>query len=78
MTSLVFDTLARFGVEVIDIEQIVLRRRLILGLLVSAPRDWKAAARPRWSGSPPSSDMTLELDARLGRQPARAPRGAAT
>ena len=25
----------------IDIEQIVLRRRLILGLLVTAPRDWK-------------------------------------
>ena len=42
VTSLVFDTLATFGVEVIDIEQIVLRRRLILGLLVSAPRDWKS------------------------------------
>ncbi len=41
VTSLVFDTLARFGVEVIDIEQIVLRRRLVLGLLVSSPRDWK-------------------------------------
>ena len=41
VTSTVFSTLARFGVEVIDIEQIVLRRRLILGLLVSAPRDWK-------------------------------------
>ena len=31
VTSLVFDTLAQFGVEVVDIEQIVLRRRLILG-----------------------------------------------
>src|SRR6188768_1728328 len=41
VTSTVFATLARFGVEVIDIEQIVLRRRLILGLLVSSPRDWK-------------------------------------
>jgi phosphoserine phosphatase len=40
VTSLVFDTLAQFGVEVIDIEQIVLRRRLILGLLVTSPRDW--------------------------------------
>ena len=37
VTSSVFSTLARFGVEVIDIEQIVLRRRLILGLLV---RSW--------------------------------------
>jgi phosphoserine phosphatase len=41
VTSMVFDTLARFGVEVMDIEQIVLRQRLILGLLVSSPRDWK-------------------------------------
>jgi phosphoserine phosphatase len=41
VTSTVFSTLARFGVEVIDIEQIVLRRRLVLGLLVSTPHDWK-------------------------------------
>ncbi len=41
VTSAVFATLARFGVEVIDIEQIVLRRRLVLGLLVSTPHDWK-------------------------------------
>jgi phosphoserine phosphatase len=41
VTSSVFTMLARFSVEVIDIEQIVLRGRLILGLLVSAPRDWK-------------------------------------
>jgi phosphoserine phosphatase len=41
VTSTVFATLARFGVEVIDIEQIVLRRRLVLGLLVSTPHDWK-------------------------------------
>jgi len=42
VTSTLFGTLARFSVEVLDIEQIVLRRRLILGLLVSEPRDWKA------------------------------------
>lgn len=41
VTSSVFATLARFGVEVIDIEQIVLRRRLVLGLLVTTPHDWK-------------------------------------
>ncbi|MCW2784203.1 MAG: phosphoserine phosphatase [Marmoricola sp.] len=41
VTSSVFNTLARFAVEVIDIEQIVLRGRLVLGLLVSAPREWK-------------------------------------
>jgi phosphoserine phosphatase len=42
VTSTVFATLAGFNVEVLDIEQIVLRRRLVLGLLVSEPRDWKA------------------------------------
>ncbi|CUR57703.1 Phosphoserine phosphatase [metagenome] len=41
VTSALFATLARAGVEVLDIEQIVLRRRLVLGLLVTAPRDWK-------------------------------------
>src|SRR4051812_47213153 len=41
VTSTAFTTLAGFGVEVIDIEQIVLRGRLVLGLLVSAPHDWK-------------------------------------
>lgn len=39
VTSLTFDTLARFGVDVLDIEQIVLRGRLVLGVLVSAPDD---------------------------------------
>jgi phosphoserine phosphatase len=43
VTSAMFRTLTRAGVEVIDIEQIVLRRRLILGILVTAPpRDWKS------------------------------------
>ena len=41
VTSSIFTTLANAGVEVVDIEQIVLRRRLVLGVLVTAPRDWK-------------------------------------
>jgi len=41
VTSAIFATLARAGVEVVDIEQIVLRQRLVLGVLVTAPRDWK-------------------------------------
>ena len=61
VTSLVFDTLAKFGVEVMDIEQIVLRRRLILGLLVSSPRDWKPlqAAMEQVAGE---LGMHVELD----------------
>ncbi len=42
VTSTIFATLAAFGVAVLDIEQIVLRRRLVLGVLVTVPRDWKA------------------------------------
>ncbi len=41
VTSAVFGTLSQAGVEVLDIEQIVLRGRLILGVLVTAPRNWK-------------------------------------
>jgi phosphoserine phosphatase len=61
VTSLVFDTLAQFGVEVIDIEQIVLRRRLILGLLVSTPRDWKPL-RTAMEQVAADLGMTLDLD----------------
>jgi phosphoserine phosphatase len=42
VVSTVFTTLGTFGVRVLDIEQIVLRRRLVLGVLVSVPEDWKA------------------------------------
>jgi phosphoserine phosphatase len=61
VTSLVFDTLAQFGVEVIDIEQIVLRRRLILGLLVSTPRDWSPLRRALEKVAD-ELGMTLDLD----------------
>jgi phosphoserine phosphatase len=61
VTSLVFETLARYRVEVLDVEQIVLRRRLILGVLVTAPRDWKpvSAAMEKVAEG---LDMTLELE----------------
>ena len=39
VTSSVFAALSGAGVEVLDIEQIVLRGRLILGVLVTAPRN---------------------------------------
>jgi phosphoserine phosphatase len=41
LTAGVFSTLAAFGVEVLDIEQILIRGRLVLGVLVTAPRHWK-------------------------------------
>ena len=61
VTSMVFDTLARFGVEVMDIEQIVLRQRLILGLLVSSPRDWKPL-RAAMEQVADELGMTLDVD----------------
>jgi phosphoserine phosphatase len=39
LTSAVLSTLATRGLEVIDAEQVVLRGRLVLGVLLSAPRD---------------------------------------
>jgi len=65
VTSALFATLTRAGVEVLDIEQIVLRRRLILGILVTAPRDWK---RLRDSVQATATDlgMTVEVDRGTG------------
>ncbi|WP_134766094.1 phosphoserine phosphatase SerB [Nocardioides sp. 1609] len=45
VTSAIFAALSGAGVEVIDVEQIILRRRLILGVLVTAPREWRKVAR---------------------------------
>jgi len=41
VTTAVFRALSAAGVEVVDVEQIVLRGRLVLGVLVTAPRDWR-------------------------------------
>ena len=65
VTSTLFGTLARYGVEVLDIEQIVLRRRLILGLLVSEPRDWKAL-RDEVQKVAADLEMTVEVDKGAG------------
>ncbi|WP_183095207.1 phosphoserine phosphatase SerB [Nocardioides stalactiti] len=45
VTSAIFGVLSRAGVNVIDLEQILLRRRLVLGVLVTAPRDVKKLRR---------------------------------
>jgi len=71
VTSSVFETLARSGVEVIDIEQIVLRRRLVLGVLVSAPRDWK---RLRDAIERTAADLDMTVDVDRGSGDNRAPR----
>jgi phosphoserine phosphatase len=63
VTSTVFSTLAAFGVEVLDIEQIVLRRRLVLGVLVTVPRDWKAL---RSAVERVADDLEMQVDVDRG------------
>ena len=65
VTSRVFSTLAVAGVEVLDIEQIVLRRRLVLGVLVTAPRDWKKL-RGAVLRAGEELDMHVEVDRGVG------------
>jgi phosphoserine phosphatase len=65
VTSTVFATLGAFRVEVLDIEQIVLRRRLVLGVLVTLPRDWKAL-RTALERVAADLDMQVEVDRGTG------------
>ncbi|MCW2796145.1 phosphoserine phosphatase SerB [Nocardioides sp.] len=70
VTSSIFATLSHAGVEVVDIEQIVLRRRLILGVLVTAPRDWKRL-RDAVEKTAADLDMTVEVDRGTGDNKSR-------
>jgi phosphoserine phosphatase len=65
VTSAMFATLAGAGVEVLDIEQIVLRRRLVLGVLITAPRDWKRL-RSAIEATAGSLDMQVDVDRGTG------------
>ena len=70
VTSSVFRTLAHAAVEVLDIEQIVLRRRMVLGVLVSAPRDWKKL-RDAIERTAADLEMTVDVDRGSGDNRAR-------
>ncbi len=65
VTSAVFATLSAAGVEVLDVEQIVLRRRLILGVLVTAPRDWKKL-RDAVAATADGLGMSVDVDRGVG------------
>jgi phosphoserine phosphatase len=65
VTSAIFTTLARFGIEVLDIEQIVLRRRLILGVLVTAPQGWQKV-RDAVERTADELGMTVEVEQGAG------------
>jgi phosphoserine phosphatase len=70
VTSTVFAILARAGVEVLDIEQIVLRQRLILGVLITAPRDWKKL-RSTVTRAAEDLGMQVEIERGVGDNKAR-------
>ena len=65
VTSAMFRTLSQSGVAVLDIEQIVLRRRLILGILVTAPRDQRRL-RDAVEATAAGLGMTVEVDLGIG------------
>ena len=70
VTSAILGALARSGVNVVDLEQILLRRRLILGVLVTAPRDVK---RLRQSVEKVAAElgMTVDIEKGIGDNQAR-------
>lgn len=70
VTSAILSTLASAGVEVVDLEQIVLRGRLILGVLITAPRDWKKL-RNSVVATADSLGMHIEVDRGVGDNKSR-------
>ncbi len=70
VTSAILSTAADAGVEVIDLEQIVLRGRLILGVLVTAPRDWKRLRR-EVEETAAALGMHIEVDRGVGDNKSR-------
>ena len=65
VSSAIFSTLSMAGVEVLDVDQVVLRRRLILAVLVTAPRDWKKL-RDAVQRTAAALDMAVEVDRGTG------------
>jgi phosphoserine phosphatase len=65
VTSAVFTALAGAGLEVFDIEQIVLRGRLVLGVLVGAPRNLERL-RAAVEETAMSLGMTVDLEHGVG------------
>lgn len=65
VTAAMFSVFAAAGVVVLDIEQIVLRRRLVLGILVTAPRDWKKL-RNAIARTAADLDMSVEVERGVG------------
>ena len=70
VTHAMFEVFAAAGVEVLDIEQIVLRRRLVLGMLVTAPRDVRRL-RGQLEEAAAALGMSIEVDTGAGDNESR-------
>jgi phosphoserine phosphatase len=70
VTSAVFTALSHAGVHVLDVEQMLLRRRLVLGVLVTAPRDGKKLRRTV-EETAAALDMTVDFEKGSGDNRAR-------
>ena len=71
VTSAIFEALARCGVTVLDVEQMLVRRRLVLGVLVTAPRDPK---KLRKAVAATASDLGMAVEVEEGHGDNRARR----
>ena len=70
VTSAVFAALSSTGVEVLDIEQIVLRGRLILGVLVTQPRNSRRIVEAV-QATASALGMSVDIDQGVGDNKAR-------
>ena len=71
VTSALFDVLAAHPVEVVDVEQVVIRGRLVLGVLVTAPQT-EGALRAELTGVARDLGMDVEIVSGTGDAPPRA------
>jgi phosphoserine phosphatase len=71
VTSATLATLALAGVDVVDMEQIVLRGRLVLGFLVTAPAE-VAVLRDALTETARALEMSIEIEQGTGDQERRA------
>ena len=62
VTRAVFGRLAEAGVEVVDLEQIVLRRRLVLGVLVTVPADDSSELALRDAVSATADELGMHVE----------------
>ncbi|WP_299055227.1 phosphoserine phosphatase SerB [uncultured Nocardioides sp.] len=71
VTATLLATLAQGGVQVLDVEQVILRRRLILGVLVTVPDEGGGALQDRIEQAAAELGMQVELERGTGDNSSR-------